>query len=93
MTRFLFQLLLAVLPFVLYAVFIRLSGKGTLKSFEDWRHAPLLWLLLGGIVLSVGFLFVLRLSADNSTTGRYVPPHMENGKIVPAEIKPNKDEG
>jgi hypothetical protein len=45
------------------------------------------WLGALGLVLVVLVLGGLSLQRGEGTLGRYTPPHVENGKIVPGTVK------
>ncbi|PLW79168.1 DUF6111 family protein [Cohaesibacter celericrescens] len=85
MIRIIFtQLILFLLPFLVYAGYLFLTNKMHRKA---WIDAPRYWLVIAGLVVSVfGFLFMSQIN-NNPLGGTYVPAHMENGKLIPGQIK------
>lgn len=71
-----------LLPTVVYLLWLRFAPP----SGEE-RGVPWLWLAGAGVVLAAIVLAGLALSGG-SPDGIYVPPHVENGKIVPGQILP-----
>lgn len=84
----LFDLFLLALPFLVYGGWIRYLRRRDREAGRTWNDAPVTWLLISGLVLMLGALFITRLLTGNLRDGVYVPPHYENGQIVPAEIRP-----
>ncbi len=84
MTQFLLRILLPfLLPFVAFALWRLLltRGRGLLES-TPWYALTLAGLLLAVAgVASLAFL-------DGSPPGKYVPPQLVNGDILPARIEP-----
>lgn len=79
------QILLFLLPFLCYALYLRLTKK---ESRRYWIDAPRYWLVVAGFVCSLIGFGVLALINNNPTGGVYVPAHYENGKLIPGQIKP-----
>jgi hypothetical protein len=83
-----------VLPSLLYLTWlayenrrIARGGQGVLRKLED---GPWAWLFAGGVLLAVGGTMLLALIRGPGTEGRYVPPHVENGEVVPGHVEPAK---
>lgn len=53
-----------------------------------WQDAPWLWLAGLGVALAAVVTFGLALSGGEPTTGVYVPPRLEDGRIVPGHVEP-----
>ena len=70
-----------ILPAVLYFLWLRMAGG------EQDRKVPWSWLVIAGVILVAIVLVGLAL-LDGTRDGVYVPPHMENGKIVPGHVEP-----
>ncbi|GLK76868.1 hypothetical protein GCM10008171_21220 [Methylopila jiangsuensis] len=85
MTRILLQALLFLSPFIAYALWLRLTARGW-RAPERWLGAPLVWLCVAGVALTVASLFALAFTSGGSTRAIYVPAHMENGVFVPGRI-------
>ena len=79
--RVLLDVLLFLLPFVLYGIYWRLSGRSTRK--HPWSS-----LFVCGLVLVAGSFVWWGLSEEASPNGIYVPPHVENGEVVPGRVEP-----
>ena len=91
-----------VLPTVLYLVWVRLahwlpggSSEGSQQESERgetmrWSALPWLWLATAGAVLLALMLFVVTVHFGSPQPGTYVPPHVENGQIVPGHIEPKR---
>ncbi len=86
--RILFELFLLVLPFLVYGGWMGYLRRRDKEAGGTWNDAPVTWLLIAGLALMLGALFVTRFAGGDVRDGVYVPPRYENGKIVPAEIRP-----
>ena len=53
-----------------------------------WREAPWLWLALAGVVLLAIVLLFGAFVHGSPPQVKYVPPRLENGQIVPGELRP-----
>lgn len=96
MTRILLQIVLPLaLPFIAYGVWLAIErrrveklGKG---ETPGWSEAPVVWLGAAGLALAAiataGFLLS---QGGDKASGVYVPPHLENGRIVPGHIEPRR---
>ena len=86
----LFHIALLLAPAVLFMIYlivarkVRLSKSDTAKMLRD---LPWPWLLSIGIALMAASLVVLSMSSGDDRGGTYVPPHMEDGKVVPAKVE------
>jgi len=80
------EIVLFLLPFVLYGVFLWATKAGVMHP-DSWPLSRIAWLLIAALTLVVGsFIYFANYSgAPVGTT--YVPAHMENGKFVPGQIK------
>lgn len=79
-----------LLPFVVYAVWGWLRRRQALARGEplpDLKGPPVVWLGALGLVLVALVLGGLSLQRGEGTLGRYAPPHVENGRIVPGTMK------
>jgi hypothetical protein len=85
--RFLYELLLFLLPFALYAAYLRVS-RG--ENLEFSRKHPWPMLFASGLVLVVASFLYLGFVEDAGQRGTYVPPHVENGRVVPGHVEPAK---
>jgi hypothetical protein len=83
MLRVLLQYLLPLLlPFLIYAVYVTLA-QGRVPSWLDLN--PRQWAMLGGtgLTLLTISLVTWSLLSGSPPDERYIPPHVENGEIVP----------
>lgn len=63
--------------------------SATLPANEiAWRDAPWLWLAAAGIGLMAVVMLTGVFIHDAAPAVRYVPPHIEDGKVVPGEFLP-----
>ena len=87
MRRVLFETLLFLLPFGLYALYWRLSQ---MKEGQAPSHAhPWTILFASGLgLVIVSFLF-WGITEGAGEKGVYVPPHLEDGVIVPGRVEPD----
>ena len=83
--RILLDLLLFLLPFVLYAIYWRLARKGDPEQAA--RPHPWAMLFIAGLALVAASFVWLGLTEGEHEKGVYVPPHNENGKVVPGHIE------
>jgi phosphoglycerol transferase MdoB-like AlkP superfamily enzyme len=79
------RLLLFVVPFVLYGAYLVL-----LRLFPPRPAQPHPWTLLfiAGLVLFAASFVVWGMTEGEPTTGTYVAPHLENGRVVPGYVRP-----
>ena len=81
------DIVLFLLPFAVYAVWLKLGGSDPITALMV-RRSPLVWLLIGGLVLAI-LGFVALAQFGGAPPGElYVPPHEVNGRIVPGHFKP-----
>jgi hypothetical protein len=89
MGLFLFRFWPVIIPLVLYMLWLRSTQKRAVKNGEEpphFRDGPLYWLAFATLGMGVLCFFWLGVTIDN-TKGEYVPPHVENGVMVPGKIK------
>jgi hypothetical protein len=84
--RILYEVLLFLLPFALYGIYWRLSGRG--RPEEAQRPHPWVTLFICGLVLVAASFFFWAYEDGEATDGTYVPPHVEDGRIVPGRVEP-----
>jgi hypothetical protein len=83
MSRVLLQYVLPLLlPFLVYAAYVRLA-QGRLPDWLDLSDRQ--WLALGGagLALMAISLVTWSLLSGSPPEETYIPPHLENGRIVP----------
>ncbi len=86
MVRKLIQYLPFFLPFIGYGAYV-ITARA-LGRDASWRSAPWLWLTSAGLALVViGLLITWAIDDRSGTEGQYVPPRLEDGRIVPGHIE------
>lgn len=78
------EALLFLLPFALFALYLVLRRKNPM-SRAAWS-GPATWLVVVGLVCVVAVLVMTALTAERQS-GAFVPPHMENGQLVPGQFR------
>ncbi|MGB8182419.1 MAG: DUF6111 family protein [Stellaceae bacterium] len=53
------------------------------------RSTPWTWLIIAGLIAAAAALVVVGVDTGGDQTGRYVPPHVEEGRVVPGQIAPS----
>jgi hypothetical protein len=87
MTRFvLLDALLFLLPFIAFGLWLRF-GQPDPTAPKSWRDAPLFWLFVVALVLAIAGVFAMA-DFSGGREGVYVPPHEENGRVVPGHFAP-----
>lgn len=91
MIRALFTVVVPLLlPTALYLLWtLKLSRSTAAAGPAGWRART--WALLAGagVVLALAVLVTV-VEMTGARDGRYVPPHEENGRIVPGHVEPNR---
>ena len=84
-SRILFDGLLFLLPFALYAVYLRVR-----EHDEDMKSKQHPWtaLFISGLVLVAASFVFWGLFENANQRGVYVPPHLEDGRLVPGRVIP-----
>ena len=77
-----------VLPTVLYLLWLQAVRWSQAGGAVSWRALPWVWLGVTGVALTALVLFVVTVHFGSSVSGIYVPPHVENGQVVPGHIQP-----
>ena len=78
------QLILFLLPFLIYAGYLFLTKKLNRRA---WIDAPRYWLILSGLVVTlIGFVFMSQIH-NNPLGSTYIPAHIENGIVVPGAFE------
>jgi heme/copper-type cytochrome/quinol oxidase subunit 3 len=83
--RILFEILLFLLPFGLYAAYLKLSKY---DSERPTHQHPWTVLFVSGLVLVAASFVVWGVTEGAGQQGTYVPPHVENGRVVPGHVDP-----
>ncbi len=79
-------LALFMVPAAGFWLYVRLLGWQ--NGARDLPSTPWVWLSMAGLVLVILAFLALGLPQAHAPDAVYVPAHMENGALVPAETKP-----
>jgi Family of unknown function (DUF6111) len=80
------EIALFLTPFALYALFLWATRAGVLHP-DAWSTQRVALLSIAALVLMIaGFATVIEF-AGGPPDAAYVPPHLENGKLVPGTVK------
>jgi hypothetical protein len=79
-----------LLPTLLYLLWLRAVRWSEAGGAVAWQKLPWVWLAVTGVALTALVLFVVTVGFGTATPGIYVPPRVENGRIVPGHIEPAK---
>ncbi|MDX2074266.1 MAG: DUF6111 family protein [Alphaproteobacteria bacterium] len=89
MALFLLRFWPVLIPLLVYAVWmvaVRTKARKAGAPVPHFREGPWFWALVASLGVGVVLLLSFGLSHE-SVKGEYIPPHMENGRIVPGEVK------
>jgi quinol-cytochrome oxidoreductase complex cytochrome b subunit len=76
------ELVLFVLPFLVYAAYLWATRAGVLHP-ESWPLSTLMWLTIAALLLIAGSFIVLAQWGGEPPGSAYVPAHVEDGRLVP----------
>ncbi|MBI3677303.1 MAG: hypothetical protein HY243_11890 [Proteobacteria bacterium] len=76
------RVLVFLVPFALYEIYRAIARQANPR--------PWLGLFIAGLVLVAGSFVYVGLTEGSAPDERYVPPHVENGKLVPGHTEPKK---
>lgn len=79
-----------VLPTALYLLWLSITRWWQVGGTIEWQLLPWLWLIGAGVGLTALVLFVVTVHFGTSQRGTYVAPHLEDGRIVPGHIEPQR---
>lgn len=83
-------ILLFISPFMIYGLWlaiIRRRTKGSVTSLT-LKDMPIYRLSLIGFILVIIGLIFLGFSQGENNSGKYIPPHVVDGDVIPGELKP-----
>lgn len=90
MLRFiLFRFWPVLIPLVVYMLWHRMVCRRAEKAGKerpDFRDGPWYWAVLSSLLIALLCFLILGMS-QGEDRGTYVPPHMDHGKLVPAEVE------
>ena len=87
-SRVLFDGLLFLLPFALYAAYLRLRQRD--EDMPAKQH-PWTALFVSGLLLVAASFVFWGLFENANQRGVYVPPHLEDGRLVPGRVIPESE--
>lgn len=83
MIRVALTILLPLLaPTAIYFLWLSTLGR------TAGRNTPWTWLIIGGLAAAAIALVVVGVDTGGNQAGSYVPPHVEDGHVVPGQIAP-----
>ena len=71
-----------LLPTALYTGWRVAAGRG-INLLNTW-----MWLALSGLILAALALVAMSVDFGEPRNGLYVPPHLEDGHVVPGHVAP-----
>ena len=80
------EILLFLTPFAVYALFLYATRAGVLHV-KSWPLKTVGWLTAAAVILMIAGFVVLAQTDYHPAGSTYVPPHMEDGKLVPGHFK------
>lgn len=85
----LIQLLLFAIPFIVWALYVLMVQRRSLAAGGAFNDAPIAWLLgAGTAMVAAGLVYLAVFSGTPAGEGQYVPPRLEDGRIIPGHIEP-----
>ena len=84
------HILILLAPTILYIAYLILARKLQLSRGQlaaTLRGLPWLRLIGSGLVLTAASLVALSMLIGSDPGGTYVPPHIVDGEVVPAEVR------
>jgi len=80
------EMLLFLAPFAIYAAYLLASRNNVFDTSSwNWRIVGILTVI--ALVLLFGSLFLLAQWSGQPAGSHYVPPHMQDGKLIPGHFK------
>ena len=80
------EVVLFLLPFVLYAVFLWATQAGVMHP-DSWPLRRIALLAIAALLLVVGSFIYFAHFTGAPPGSTYVPAHIEDGKFVPGTVK------
>jgi hypothetical protein len=88
MSLFLFRFWPVLIPFLWYLVWFMVVSRRAIKLGKEpphFRNGPWYRIVLSSLLIAMGCFLVMYL-AIAPQKGEYIPPHMENGVLVPSKV-------
>lgn len=83
----LIRALLFAVPFAIYGAYLLLARA---RSIVPQHDTPWTYLFIAGLSLVAASFIYVGLTEGEATKGRYVPPHVVNGKVIPGHVERNR---
>ncbi len=83
--RIALNILLALLPFLLYGGWLHLTDRSPFLR-ESWKQKPVAWLSILGAILFAAGLLAMQAERQYDPNAEYVPARIENGVLIPGHI-------
>jgi hypothetical protein len=90
MGLFLFRFWPALVPFLLYVIwFLVVRHKAIMEGKPEphFKDGPLYWMIITSLLIAA-VCFMLLAMVQQGNKGEYIPPYMDNGKMMPSQIRP-----
>jgi len=84
------DIILFLLPFFLYSIYWRVVLKSG-KAKENLVY-PWIALTATGLLLVIASFIIWAIVEGGPTDGIYIPPHLEDGEVVPGQFQPTPGE-
>jgi hypothetical protein len=81
------ELLLFLVPFVLYALYLVATQRSGVLNRTNWPLARLVYLVAASFVTVIVGIFLLAELGGSPPRSTYIPAHVEDGKFVPGQTK------
>jgi len=78
---------LFILPLAIYAGYLNVIRYMRKTEGPTWSEVPLTRLFIAGLALMAAGMVVTAYVIGEDPDGVYVPARMENGKLVPGDVK------
>ena len=75
-----------LLVYIIWMIRVRKVARKVGDPLPDFRDGPWFWALIATLCVAVIMFISLGLSKE-SVTGEYVPPHVEDGKMIPGKVQ------
>ena len=80
------NLILLLLPMIVYFTYVALRRQDE-PNGEILANAPIFWLLALGAAFMLIAIVVLGQWETGTTTGKYVPPQVKDGVVIPGHFE------
>lgn len=90
MSLFLLRFWPVLLPLLVYLWWLQVVRRKAIKAGLPplaFRDGPWFWVVVASLVVGVTLLMVMGLS-NKRLTGNYIPPYVNNGKIIEGHVEP-----